>query len=288
MHPLLHIALRGILLMACLFLTVSCQKAGPRYSASLERASLLLLPFPTWQSSGAGLVQPVDLSATANDKRNTQPPASRAEVTPLYVVRLDETHAALVTNNRAFDDADNRPYTCHACPGFVGAYFFEHDTNGWRLTARQDAATRSGVEGNIGTTSVVKLSDGHFAMTAEWGSCWQGYCGTWLVVLGLKPGKATILESAIPLAVDNDGAYGACSALDSPPSEPEDKLECLDVKSKWTFQQGRLQINFDGRLSKLDERDQLLPTEVIHQQAVYEVVKDSLSLTSGKNPVPSF
>lgn len=288
MHSLQHPAIRGTLLIGCLILTTSCQKAETRYAATLDRAALMLLPFPTWQASGPSLVQPVDLSATANDKHNTQPDAKRAEVSPIYVVKLDDTHATMVTDTRPIAEDDKRPYTCHSCPGIIGAYFFEHDANGWRMTARQDAAIQSGVEGNIGTTSVAKLADGHYALASEWGSCWQGYCGTWLVVLGLKPGKATPLSHGIPMSADNDGAHGACSALDTPPTEPEDKYECFDVHGKWKFQQGRLLVNFDGRLSKLNGLNQLFPTEKIRQQTVYEVVKDSLELVRGNNPVPNF
>lgn len=287
MPALQHFAMRSLFLITCLILS-SCQKAELRYSASLDRAALMLLAFPTWQANGPGLVQQVDLSATANDKHNTQPPATRAEITPIYVVRLDETHAALLTNTRAIAEDIQRPYTCHMCPGFVGAYFFEHDANGWRMTARQDAATQSGVEGDIGTTSIAKLSDGHYALASEWGSCWQGYCGTWLVVLGLEPGKAALLSRGIPLSAENDGARGACSALDSPPTEDENKHECFDVRSKWKFLQGRLLVNFDGRLSLMHGANDLLPTQQVHGQAVYEVVKESLALVKGKNPVPNF
>lgn len=288
MHPLLHLAIRGTLFVACLIPITSCQKAVPRYAATLDRAALMLLPFPAWQASGPGLVQPVDLPPITDNKNNKHPDASHAEVSPIYVVRLDDTHAALVTATRPISEEDKRPYTCHACPVTVGAYFFEHDTNGWRLTARQDAAIQSGVEGNIGTTSVAKLADGHYALASEWGSCWQGYCGTWLVVLGLKPGKATPLSHGIPMSADNDGAHGACSALDTPPAEPEDKYECFDVHGKWKFQQGRLLVNFEGRLSKLNGLNKLFPTEKIRQQTVYDLVTDSLELVKGKNPVPSF
>ena len=288
MHLLSQITIRAALLIACLTLTVSCQKSDIRYSASLDRASLMRLPFPTWQAEGAGLIQAVDLSATANDKNSTQPDATRAEVSPIYVVRLDETHAALVTATRPFSEADKRPFICHACPGILGAYFFEHDEKGWRLTNRQDAAMHSGVEGNIGTTSMAKLADGHYAMASEWGSCWQGYCGSWVVALGLQPGKARPLAGGIPMSAENDGAHGACSALDKRPEEPEGKFNCYDVQGKWKFQQGRLVIDFDGRLSKVNESNELLPTEKIKQQAVYEVVNGSLQLTKGKNPIPSF
>lgn len=250
----------------------------------------MLLPFPTWQASGPGKVQPVDLSATSHDKNQTQPAAKRAEVTPIFVVRFDDSHAAMLTSTVPVDE-DGQPFTCHACPGIVGAYFFEHHSSGWRLRVRQDAATQSGLEGNIGTASIVKLAESHYALASEWGSCWQGYCGTWLVVLGLTPGKASLLAAGIPLSVDNDGAHDACSALDAPqkePAEPEDKNECLQIQSKWTFKGGRLHINFDGRLSNLEGNNTLLPTEKVHTEAIYEIKGDHLELARGTNPVPSF
>lgn len=289
--------IRGTLITACLLLLAACQKAETRHSATLDRASLMLLPFPTWQDTGPGKVQQVDLSATADAKSKADAVAQRAAVTPIYVVRLDDTHAALLTETVPVEEDSAEPVSCHACAGTVGAYFFEHDADGWRLTARQDAAANSGVEGNIGETSIAKLGDGHYALSAEWGSCWQGYCGSWLVVLGLQANQATLLASGIPVSVNNDGSYGACSALDAPrkakaaPGKDVDEdsspHECLDIRSKWRFVQNRLYIDFDGRLSKLGPDEQLLPLEKIKQQVVYEVVQGQLKPASGNNPVPA-
>lgn len=257
----------------------------------------MLLPFPTWQATGPGKVQQVDLSATADAKSKADAVAIRAAVTPIYVVRLDDAHAALVTETVPVEDDPGQPVSCHACAGTLGAYFFEHDADGWRLTARQDAAANSGVEGHIGETSIAKLGNGHYALSAQWGSCWQGNCGSWLVVLGLQANQATLLESGIPLSINNDGAYGACSALDAPrkatpaPGKDDDEdsgaHECLDIRGKWKFQQDRLLIDFEGRLSKLDKDEQLLPLEKVKQQVVYEVVHGLLKPVSGSNPVPT-
>lgn len=299
MQILWQSAIRGTLIATCLFLLAACQKAEIRHAATLERASLMLLPFPTWQATGPGKIQDVDLSATADAKSKADAAAQRAAVTPIYVVRLDDTHAALVTATVPVEEDSGRTVNCHACSASIGAYFFEHDADGWRLTARQDAAANSGVEGNIGETSIAKLGDGHYAVSAEWGSCWQGNCGSWLVVLGLQANQATLLESGIPLSINNDGAYGACSALDAPrkakpaPGKDDDEdedsnaHECLDIRSKWKFLQNRLLIDFEGRLSKLDTNGQLLPLEKVKQQVVYEIVHGLLKPVSGSNPVPA-
>lgn len=81
----------GTLIMVCLVLLTACQKAETRHSASLDRASLMLLPFPTWQATGPGQVQQVDLSATADAKSKADAVAQRAALTPTYVVRLDDS-----------------------------------------------------------------------------------------------------------------------------------------------------------------------------------------------------
>ena len=289
MHPPRLTIQRIAVIAIGLFLLVACQKAEMRYSATLDRASLMQLPFPGWKADGEGSVQPVDLSATAGKQSKADATQMRAKVTPLYVVRLDDTHAALLTQALPVDD-DNTPQSCHACSGNIGAYFFEHGTAGWRLGARQDAVANSGVQGNIGQTQITKLADGHFALTAEWGSCWQGYCGSWLVLIGLQADRATLLHAGIPLSVDNDGAFGACGELDKPTTATADPdlHECLDVHSQWKIQDSRLLINFEGRVSKPDPDGKLLPTQKIAQQTAYAITPGLLTLVRGANPVPGF
>jgi len=271
------------------FFLIACQKTELKHAATLDRASLMELPFPGWRADAKAKIQSVNLSALAEEKNKASEAATRAEVTPIYVVKLDDTHATLLTQTLPVNDGDE-PIDCHACSGTIGAYFFEQDAAGWQLTSRQDAVAQSGVQGHIGDTSISKLTDGHFALTAEWGSCWQGYCGSWLVVVGLQRDNATLLAPGIPLSVDNDGAHGACSALDAPEeSEAEPNAhECMDIRSKWKFQGNRLVARFEGRLNQVDSNGKPSPTKKIQQQAVYEVAQGQLSLVKGTNPVPGF
>ncbi len=283
-------AWRWMLALASAAFLCACQKADIPHSPTLDRAALMRVAFPSWQSADQGKIQQLDLSATASAKNKADAAAVLTEVTPLYVVRLDDTHAAMLTQALPVDDS-NKPMDCHACSGTIGAYFFEHDAVGWRLTQRQDAVAQSGVEGNIGRTNISKLGDGHFALSAEWGSCWQGYCGSWLVVVGLVPGKATLLAPGIPLSAENDGAYGACSALDNAQDdskESEDAHECYDVSGKWQFQGNRLLVNFEGRLGELDANGKPLPVKKVAQQATYAIEPTRMVLQAGNNPVPHF
>ena len=82
--------------VASALLMVACQKADVPHSATLDRAALMHLPFPSWQTADQGKIQQLDLSAQAPAKGKSKADATPTlvEVTPLYVVRLDETHAA--------------------------------------------------------------------------------------------------------------------------------------------------------------------------------------------------
>jgi hypothetical protein len=290
MSVLIRFAVLWALLVAGLLAMAGCQRSEVRYSESLDRSALMALRFPGWGPSAK--VQSVDMSALENRSKSADMAATRAEVTPLYVVKLDDTHAALVSQVLPVGD-DGAPMDCHACSGAVGAYFFEHSASGWRMSARQDAVLASGVGGSLGNTKITKLGDTHFAFTVEWGSCWQGYCGTWLDYADLRIDKASP-QPGIRLSVENDGAHGACSALAAPKGEtPEDvddlgPHECLDIQSTWRFQGNRLLVAFEGRLSQLDKSGQLQPTQKIRQQAVYEATPGKLALVSGSNPIPGF
>jgi hypothetical protein len=277
-------------LIATSLLLAGCEKSDIRYSETLDRNDLMVLPFPGWTPTGDAKVQSVDLSAT-EDVIPEVGVRTPAEITPLYVVRLDDTHAALVTQVLPVDE-NNRPYDGHASSGMIGAYFFEQSAAGWRMVTRQDSVATSGVEGNIGRTRIVKLEEGHFAVTAEWGSCWQGYCGRWLVVVGLQGDLATLLNPGIALSVDNDGAHGACSALDHSASAKEDAKdgsgECLDIQSEWKFQGNHLQVLYNGRLSQLGTNGELLPTKKIRERTIYVATPGQLTLISGSVPIPEF
>lgn len=278
-------------LISTSLLLAGCEKSDVRYSETLDRNALMVLPFPSWAPTENDKVQPVDLSATSDTPAEVGVAGTPAEISPLYVVRLDDTHAALVTQVLPVDE-NNRPYDGHASSGMIGAYFFEHSAAGWRMVTRQDSVASSGVNGNIGKTGITKLEDGHFAVTAQWGSCWQGYCGRWLVVVGLQGDLATLLSPGIALSVDNDGAHGACSALDNPVPAKEEARdgsgECLDIQSEWKFQGNHLLVSYKGRLSRLDENGKLLPTKKIRERVIYAVTPGELMLISGTDPIPEF
>ncbi len=283
--PSLRISALALLGLTALWLT-ACQPAEPR-AASLDPRALLQLRFDKPD-------EPQDLDVSALEENKNPNPAERtamrATVLPLQVVQLDESHALLLTDVRSGED-------CHACPGLLGAYAYERDERGWRLAHSQDAVLSYGGYGRLGDLKVHALAPGRHAATLEWGSCWQGVCGSWLQVLGLNAQGLRPLGESLPVAMDNDGMYEACTQLDGKPRqeppvpgagpEPLQHQECRQVEGRWRFVADRLQIDFKGR-ERLVQNETLQPLRRIAQRAVYELQPESLKLVEGENPVTGF
>ncbi|MES2510189.1 MAG: hypothetical protein V4625_09675 [Pseudomonadota bacterium] len=257
-----------------------CEPNAP-HTITLERYSLLKLVFPDW-SGTASMVQTVDLSALRKKTSSANTGMQRAQVFPLYVVKLDDIHAVLLTQTLPVGNGEE-PHTCHGCSGFVSAYFFTRDDAGWKLSGRQDAVTTSGVEGEIGKTAIARLGEAHYAFTSEWGSCWQGYCGSWLEVVSLRPDKA--VAATLRSSIDNDGVNGACSELDVKDSavHSNNVRACHQVVGSWKFAAGHLIGDFRGRLTPTGKS-----VQKIHEQATYTFSDGTLRLERGTNPIPDF
>lgn len=286
--PHLRLAALALLGLSALLLT-ACQPAEPR-AASLDTEALLKLRFDKPD-------EPQDLDVSDLEENKNPNPAERtvmrATVAPLQLVRLDENHALLLTDVRSGED-------CHACPGVLGAYAYARDERGWRLAHSQDAVLSYGGYGRLGALKVHTVAPGRQAATLEWGSCWQGVCGSWLQVLGLQATGVRVLGASLPFALDNDGMHEACARLDGKarqepaappapgePAEPLEHQECRQIEGDWRFEGGRLRIDFSGR-ERLVENGVLLPVRRISQRAVYELQPATLQLVEGENPVTGF
>jgi hypothetical protein len=262
----------------CTLALAACQRAA-EHANDLDPAGLLALRFV-----GDAAEKPIDLRPIGLDL------AQPEDITPLEVVKFDDTHALLLTEVQTEED-------CHACGGVMGAYFYERDAKGWRLVRYLDAAIAAGANGKLGKVSVAALQGTLHAATIEWGSCWQGTCGSWLVVVALQPDAVRELDS-VPLAINNDGRFGACELLDKaaglarPDAPKADSLTpeqraCQDIESEWKFEGPRLLVNFKGRMLEF-KGNALLPLRKIDQRTVYAVSGTEVKLAEGENPVPAF
>lgn len=273
--------------MVGLLTLASCSKeAEIPHATTLDRTALMAIAFPGWQASDGKAVQPIELPMNGGGKQAPGESKTRSEVLPLYVVRLSESHAVMLTQALAVDSG-GEALACHACPGYVGAYSFTRYPNGWRLTARQDAVAAIGVNGSLGETKIVRTGENGFLFAADWGSCWQGYCGQWLALLSLQPDRAIPYAPDLILSAENTGAHEECGSSPGSAATSDAAHQCFDVKGTWKIQGDRLVANFLGRRTDLDPDGRRLPTKTIKQRAIYRVEKERLVLESGENPVPN-
>lgn len=256
----------------------------------------MALVFPDSQGANARPQQPdiVSLPEIGNDGKTV--PGSDAEqkarVSPREVVKLDDTHAVMLTETVPLDE-QGQPMDGHVNGAWLGAYFFEQGAEGWKLTGRHDGVDYLGFMGNLGTTQVARVAPQRFALTVTNGSCWQGYCGQWLSVYGLEAGKVRALVSAIPLSATNEGADEACEkVLKSEKPEEPPRGECYDVNGTPVFAAGaddatpgELRVVFKG-VRTAGARNRRVDT--VDSALVYAWRNGTYVLTEGKNPVPSF
>lgn len=246
----------------------------------------MAIVFPDWQASDGKTVQSIELPSNGGSKQAPAESKTKAEILPLYVVKLSESHAVMLTQTLPADSS-GEPFTCHACQAYVGAYSFTRYPAGWRLTERQDAVTTVGLEGTLGKTQIVRFGENGFLFSAEWGSCWQGYCGHWLALLNLQPDRAIPYAPDLILSAENTGAHVECDSSPGSAIISDPVHQCFDVKGTWKIQGDRLVANFLGHRTDLDPEGKRLPTKTVKQRAIYRIEKERLILESGENPVPN-
>ena len=148
--------------MVGLVTLASCSKpAEIPHATTLDRTALMAIVFPNWEASGGQAVQPIELPMNDGSKQSPAESKTNSEILPLYVVKLSESHAVMLTQALPVDSG-GEVLACHACQGYVGAYSFTHYPSGWRLTARQDAVAEIGVNGSLGKTQIVRVGESGF------------------------------------------------------------------------------------------------------------------------------
>ncbi|WP_413763066.1 hypothetical protein ACEN9J_01240 [Variovorax sp. Varisp41] len=266
----------------------------PEFSATLQRDALMALLFePPPAGETASRTDSVQLPEIGNDGKPMTEGFSptRAQVSAREVVRLDDTHAVLLTETVPVDDR-GQPMDAHVAGAWLGAYFFEHGDAGWKLAGRNDGVDYLGFSGNIGLTRVERIAPQRFVLTVTSGSCWQGYCGSWLSVYEIGAAEVRQLIEGVPLGADNGGADGACeSVLQATRPEEAPRGACFRIDGKPEFalgtqdDPGELQIVFKGARTR-DAND--LRVQTVDEQLVYSLRNGAYALVQGRNPVPSF
>ncbi|MGJ7603235.1 hypothetical protein ACSFA7_02755 [Variovorax sp. LT1R20] len=268
----------------------------PTVSATLKRAELLALVFPDSQGPQAAADTPdtVRLPEIGNDGKQVagSDGERKAQVSAREVVRLDDRHAVMLTENLPLDD-QGQPMNGHPEGAWLGAYFFEQGPDGWKLTGRNDAVDYQGFMGNLGETKVEHLTTGQFVMTLTNGSCWQGNCAQWLSVFSLETDRVRAMVRGIPLSAVNEGADEACEKLlkaERPEAPPRNA--CYDISGRLAFapgaegdEKGEMHIAFSGKRTN-GTKDPAVRT--VNTTLVYVNRNGAYVLRQGRNPVPSF
>ena len=213
------------------------------------------------------------------------------EVSPREVVRLDDTHAVMLTETVPLD-AQGNAIDSHPSTAWLGAYYFEQGKDGlWKLARRKDGVANLGFSGSIGSTRIERIAPQRFVLTVTSGSCWQGACGSWLAVYELGRDAVRGLATSIALSASNTGGDEGCEpVLEGKKPEEPPRNACFDIDGTPEFalgsdeQPGELRIVFHGKRTASEKN---LRVETVDATVVYAYRQGAYVLGGGRNPVPA-
>jgi hypothetical protein len=222
-------------------------------------------------------------------------------VEPRLVLHTDAAHLTLIAGLVPAGDA-GKAAVDHTTPMALAAYQFEQRDGTWKRMANQGVFALRGFFGEANVRAV-PLSGQRQAIGVEYGSCWQGYCGTWLALYELDKG-AVRQEPAVEMALSgiNVDSTGDCLRRLQPLIKPHpqdrpgaddgvapDSHDCYAIESSWTVEPSRaepgdLVIRYQGAISRADAH--ALPPTQIDQRQVLRYGSGKYRAISGFNPVP--
>jgi hypothetical protein len=291
---------------ACAACVLNAAFAAPAVPAAPAPAELMMQAFPGWSLHPASHVQTVTLPHMPGLSREPglavwSEGLNRVLAEPRLTLRLDATHLTLIAGLVPATE-NGKPAVSHVLPMAIAAYQFERRGGSWQLTTRQGVFAMRGFFGEA-SLRAVELSDRRQALAVEYGSCWQGYCGTWMALYALDKG-AMRQEPAVEMALSgiNVDSTGDCMRRLQPlikphPQEshpdddkvPGDSHDCYAIESSWTVepsreQPGDLVIRYQGAMSRA--QTYAAPPSAIDQRQVLRYKDGKYRAISGFNPVP--
>jgi len=300
--PLRRAGTFAVIALTCL----PALRAGSAVPAGPTPAQLAALAFPGWSESPAGRVHSAALPPLPGMGHGIyagwNAGANRVLVDPKLVVRTDATHLTLVAG-LVPAGADGRAVVTQATPLALAAYQFEQRGGSWGVSGRQGIFALRGFSGAAAVREVA-LAARRPAVAVEYGSCWQGYCGTWLAMYEVGR-DAVRREPAVELALSGINADSAadCRRRLAPlmkphPQEPvarggggePEPHDCYAIDSTWTIdaaheQPGDLTVRYQGAISRADSYAG--PPAAIDQKQVLRYGNGKYRAVSGFSPVPA-
>lgn len=286
-------------------LAAAPRQPTPAVSTGVAPATLMAQAFPGWGPLPASHVQTATLPRMPGVSREPglavwSVGPNRVLAEPRLVMRQDATHLTLIVGLVPAGE-HGKPAVSHVLPLALAAYQFEQRGGAWRLAGRQGVFAMRGFFGEA-SLHAVELSDRRQALAVEYGSCWQGYCGTWLALYELDKGKVRS-EPALETALSgiNVDSTGDCMRRLQPliKPHPQDPVEddavapeshdCYAIESSWAIEPshgepGDFTIRYQGAISRADAH--ALPPSAIDQRQVLRYSDGKYRAISGFNPVP--
>ncbi len=278
----------------------------PAAAAALPAAAqLTALAFPGWADSASGRVQSVALpvSAPGQGYAGWSAGPARVIVEPKLVLRLDARHVTLIAGLAPAGE-DGKPVAGQLTPMALASYQFTQHAGGWIVSGRQGVFAWRGF---YGTASVraVPLSAQRQGIGIEYGSCWDGYCGTWMALYEMDKGGVR-REPAIEMALSGTNADSAAdcgrrlqplvkprapemAAVSTPENGRADSHDCYAIESSWSVdasreQPGDLVVRYQGAMSRAEAH--LVAPAAVDQRQVLRYGSGKYRAVSGFNPVP--
>ncbi|MFL6632662.1 MAG: hypothetical protein ACJ8HJ_10155 [Massilia sp.] len=269
-------------------------------------SQLAALAFPGWSDSAAGRVHSATLPPLPGTAHGIYAGwnlgTNRVLVDPKLVLRTDATHLTLIAGLVPAGD-DGRTGATHATPLALAAYQFEQHGGTWGVSGRQGIFALRGFSGAAAVREVA-LAARRSGVAVEYGSCWQGYCGTWLAVY--EAGRDAVRrEPAVELALSGINVDSAAdcqrrlSPLVKPHAQepvtrdeggPPDTHDCYAIESSWAIdathdQPGDLTIRYQGAISRAESYAG--PPAAVDQRQVLRYGNGKYRAVSGYSPVPA-
>lgn len=308
MKILRHLAAAAVLLNGA-----TVQAATPSFTPSSAPSSTSLpapaqlapLAFPGWSATGPGRVQTVQIPFGTAEHDGWRTGQVRVLVEPKLVLRVDAGHLVLVAGLVPAGD-DGRARAGQATPMALAAYQFEKQGSTWHVSLSQGIFAWRGFGGNA-TLHAVALGGQRQGLGVEYGSCWDGYCGTWLALYeqdkdgmhrepavelalsGANTGSAADCPRRLqPLAGAQPAALRTHAAM--PARDDADANDCYAINGSWTVdaahdQPGDLVIHYQGAINRGESRS--APPLAVDQRQVLRYGGGKYRAVSGFNPVPS-
>jgi hypothetical protein len=291
--------------LACAANPAAGAPAGTAPAASLaplpSPAQLAVQVFPGWSDSLA------DAGVAHGGYAQWITNVNRVRFDPRLVLRTDAAHLTLIAGLVPAGE-DGQPSTAHNTPLGLAAYQFELRGGAWSLARRQGVFAMRGFFGEA-TVHAVALSNRQQGVAVEYGSCWGGYCGTWLALYEAD-GAAMRTNPAVELALSGHDENAAldCSRRLQPLIKPHDQdtalhddgtrpdsHDCYAIEGSWSIEAahngrdghdgpGDLVLHYQGAISRA-ETHAALPV-AIDQRQVLHYGGGRYRAVSGFDPVP--